>query len=167
MKELIEKIENYEIMTALIPGILFMLLFEYLTKCSIQKNGGIGYIFVGYFIGLVISRIGSLIIKPVLFKFTKEAGENYDNYINACKVDTTIITFSKVKNMYRNLITMCILLCICYIAFKIDFIRKIPREIIIISALIGITIILSVSFLKINKDISYRIRKANMSNKNK
>lgn len=69
----------------------------------IQENILIGA-FLYYFIGLVISRIGSLLIEPLLKKMAVFA--DYSDFISASKEDYKIELFSEVNNMYRTLISL-------------------------------------------------------------
>lgn len=75
----------------------------------IQENIFIGA-FLYYFIGLVISRVGSLLIEPILKKIA--AFVNYSDFISASKEDVKIELFSEVNNMYRTLISLFVLLIV-------------------------------------------------------
>jgi len=69
MKELIDKISTYNLFNYLLPGILFALFAKHFIGLDlIQSDIGIG-IFLYYFLGMCISRIGSLIIEPILRKY--------------------------------------------------------------------------------------------------
>jgi hypothetical protein len=62
--------------------------------------------FIYYFIGLVISRIGSLIIEPVLLKINLVKYSDYSDYLKASKEDQKIETLLEVNNTYRTIIAM-------------------------------------------------------------
>lgn len=110
MKEIIEKISSYNLFNYLFPGILFGIILNKITTYNIiQENIFIG-VFLYYFIGLVISRIGSLLIEPILKKLVDFA--NYSDFISASKEDSKIELFSEVNNMYRTLISLFVLLLI-------------------------------------------------------
>ena len=69
MKDLLEKISSYHFFNYLLPGILFAVVAQYTTVYDfLQKDIIIGA-FVYYFIGLVISRVGSLLLEPILKRF--------------------------------------------------------------------------------------------------
>lgn len=108
MKEIIEKISSYNIFNYLFPGILYVIFLREITNFDlVQENNFLGAVLY-YFIGLVISRIGSLIIGKILqskrLKFIKFA--DYKDYITACDKDNKIELFSEVNNMYRTLISL-------------------------------------------------------------
>lgn len=110
MQDIINKISSYNFFNNLLPGILFVVVANGTTSYSfIQKDIIIGF-FVYYFIGLVISRFGSLIIEPILKKisFLKFAG--YEDFISASKKDSQIYIFSEVNNMYRTFCSTFVLL---------------------------------------------------------
>jgi len=110
MKDLLDKISSYNLFNYLFPGVLFVVVIEKTTSYSlVQENIVIG-VFFYYFIGLVISRIGSLVIEPVLIKsgFVKFAV--YKDFVVSSKKDEKIGLLSEVNNMYRTLISLFIIL---------------------------------------------------------
>ena len=110
MKELIEKISSYNLFNYLLPGILFVVVANSITSYSfIQEDIVIGF-FIYYFIGLVISRFGSLVIEPVLKKISFLKFAYYKNFVSASKKDLKINIFSKENNMYRTFCPMFVLL---------------------------------------------------------
>ena len=63
MKEIIDKLSSYNIFNYLLPGVLFVAIAKNFTEYNlILDNDFIGAFFY-YFIGMVISRFGSLIIE--------------------------------------------------------------------------------------------------------
>lgn len=106
MKELLDKISSYNLFNYLLPGVLFVYILDKFTIYSFNQENLIAGAFVYYFIGLVISRFGSLIIEPLLKKisFLKFAG--YTDFVSASKKDSKIEILSEVNNMYRTLCSM-------------------------------------------------------------
>lgn len=110
MKELIDKISSYNLFNYLFPGILFAVISKEITKYSfLQENLIIGA-FVYYFIGLVISRFGSLIIEPILRKLSFLKFADYKEFISVSKKDSKIELLSETNNMYRTLSSLFTLL---------------------------------------------------------
>ena len=108
MNDLIQKISSYNIFTNLFPGVLFCLFADHFYKYSlIQENLFVG-IFLYYFIGLIISRIGSLIVEPLLMYFNLLRYSNYSDYVRALKNDDNISTLLETNNMYRSLTSLFI-----------------------------------------------------------
>jgi prepilin signal peptidase PulO-like enzyme (type II secretory pathway) len=103
MKELLDKLSSYNIFNYLLPGIVFVVIARKITHYSfIQRDIVVGA-FLYYFIGLVISRVGSLIIEPFLkcISFVKYA--DYSDFIAASKADPRIDVLSESNNSYRTL----------------------------------------------------------------
>jgi len=73
MKDLLDKLSSYDIFNYLLPGVIFAVLAEKLTSFSFIKKDIILGVFLYYFIGLVISRIGSLFIEQFLKKLNHYA----------------------------------------------------------------------------------------------
>jgi hypothetical protein len=110
MKELLEKIAAYNLFNYLLPGIVFVILVNWITHYSFPLDNLVIGAFMCYFIGLVISRVGSLLIEPFLKKisFVKFAG--YSDFISASKKDSKIEVLSEANNMYRTLTSMLLIL---------------------------------------------------------
>ena len=110
MKDLLDKLSTYNIFNYLFPGSLFVVILDKVTSYSlIQKDIVIG-VFVYYFIGLVISRFGSLIVEPLLKKLTFLSYSDYSEFVSASNLDQKIELLSEQNNMYRTLISMLIIL---------------------------------------------------------
>ena len=110
MREFFDKLSSYNIFNYLLPGTIFAGLGEQLTSYQlIQDNLLIG-LFLYYFIGLVISRIGSLTVEPFLkwIKFVQFA--DYKDYTKASESDPKVEIFSEQNNMYRTLCSLSIML---------------------------------------------------------
>ena len=103
MKEIFEKLTTYNIFNYLLPGILFVVILRMVTGYDLVQKDMLLGVFLYYFIGLVISRIGSLIVEPLLkwIKFVKFA--EYVDYAKAEKKDGKIGLLSEVNNTYRTI----------------------------------------------------------------
>lgn len=116
MKELIDKLTSYNIFNYLFPGVLFAGIGSYYTAYSLIIDNVVIGAFVYYFYGLIISRVGSLIIEPLLKKLKVVRFAPYIQFVSASKVDKKIEVLSEINNMYRTLISMllCLLLTKIY-----------------------------------------------------
>ncbi|MCB2196972.1 MAG: hypothetical protein KQH79_14010 [Bacteroidetes bacterium] len=110
MKEIIEKLSTYNIFNYLFPGILFTFILSKITAYNFIQDDILIGLFLYYFIGLVVSRIGSLIIEPILRELRFLKFSNYKNYTDASKKDEKIELFSEINNMYRTICSMFFLL---------------------------------------------------------
>ncbi|WP_412970868.1 hypothetical protein [Glaciecola sp. MF2-115] len=118
MKDLIDKLSSYNLFNNLLPGVVFVAIASNLTEYNlIQKDILIG-VFLYYFVGVVISRIGSIIVEPILKFINFVKFSKYSDYINASKNDELIKTLLEVNNMYRTLLSL--FLCLALLkAFEI------------------------------------------------
>ncbi len=116
MKELIDKLTSYNIFNYLFPGVLFAGIGSYYTAYSLVLDNIVIGVFVYYFYGLVISRVGSLIVEPLLKKLNVVRFAPYAQFMAASKVDEKIEVLSETNNMYRTLISVlaCLLLAKLY-----------------------------------------------------
>lgn len=112
MKDLLEKLSSYNLFNYLFPGIVFVVILKGITSYSLLQENLIIGVFVYYFVGLAISRFGSLVIEPLLRKLTFLKFADYKEFVDASKKDEKIEILSEVNNMYRTLCAMFILLII-------------------------------------------------------
>ena len=110
MNEILSKISSYNIFNYLFPGILFAMFTKYYCTHSFAQDDITTGVFIYYFLGLIISRLGSIVVEPVLkwTKFVKFA--DYGKFVSASKVDAKIELLSESNNMYRTLVATSIVM---------------------------------------------------------
>jgi len=114
MSEILKKISSYNIFINLFPGVIFCLIVDkYLSYPLIQQDLLVS-LFLYYFVGLVISRVGSLVIEPLLKIIGVLKYSDYKDYVAASKVDSKIDVLLETNNMYRSVTSLflCILIAI-------------------------------------------------------
>lgn len=159
MSELLNKISSYNFFNYLLPGIVFSELVNKFSSFSFKNNDIIIYLFICYFLGLILSRIGSIMIEPIYKKINIIKYAPYSEYLKAKDKDNGINILMEQNNLYRTLCGIPILLFI----FKLYdfFIYKMKGfeqwSWLIINILL--LIIFSFAFHKQTKYITNRIRK--------
>jgi hypothetical protein len=154
MKDLLDKISSYNLFNYLFPGIIFVVISSKITEYSFLQENLILGAFVYYFIGLVISRFGSLLIEPTLtnISFLKFAG--YKDFISASKDDPKIELLSEVNNMYRTLCSLFVVLLLfkLYVMLELKLPGLKPYNLYILLVVLLITFLFSyrkqTSFIK-------------------
>ena len=112
MKQFLDRISSYNIFNYLLPGAIFAGLGEKLTSYSfIQENILIGLFFY-YFIGLVISRIGSLTLEELLKNIKFVCFKPRRDFLKASKLDPKVEILSEQNNMYCTLCSVSIVLIV-------------------------------------------------------
>ena len=107
MEELISKISSYQLFNNLAPGIVFNYMLSKVLNINILEDVSIiEKLIICYFFGILIGRIGSLIVEPLLEKTKIIRRANYEDYVSAIKVDSQIKVLSEVNTMYRNMATV-------------------------------------------------------------
>jgi len=119
MNEILKKMSSYNIFNYLFTGVIFLILAKIyldLTLFIDMKKSELNIIinlFWAYFIGLTVSRIGSLVIEKIVKLFIKF--KDYSEFIEAEKIDSKISTLSEQNNVYRSLAGVFLSLLIVYI----------------------------------------------------
>lgn len=167
MEKFFDKLENYNIFNYILPAIIFDLGCKiYINLTFIPTNNIIITAFIYYFVGLVISRIGSLIVKPLLWKFkimNKEYSSKEFDFYKAEEKDPKIKILFTDYNMYRNFISVFFLLIIVKIV-------TIVQEHVALNSTLAHTIIilllLVLFIMSYKKQLQYIYKRVNNMKKN-
>lgn len=178
IKTFAEKITSYNIFNNLFPGIIFCFVLNHTTRFNIVSESILVNIFIYYFVGMVISRIGSLFIEKLLKKIKiknkktkkKEAFlifSNYSDYVDASENQETIKILNETNNTYRTLTSLFISLTIVKI-YEIalhDFLLKIiDKNVMYILLFVLLSIMFVFSYRKQTVYISKRVAKYKTEN---
>ncbi len=109
MSSIIEKLDSYQILTNLLPGAFFVLTLKFFLGLNLSTQNIGEDIVIYYFVGLIINRVGSLVVEPILKKIRFIKYAPYSDYARAAKDDSKIDTLSQMNNSTRSLLT-CVLL---------------------------------------------------------
>lgn len=151
MEKLLDKITSFNIFTYFLPGLIFSFLVERYTSWVLLSGEVYKDVFIIYFIGLVISRIGSVIIEPILvsLKFVKMG--KYEDYVAACKLNTKVEVIHEVTITYRSLLAAIIMFCLLYLVSILETKLPVLEPYTAPAALVAAVVILMFSFRKQSK----------------
>jgi hypothetical protein len=120
MNELFAKLTSYNVFNYLLPGIVFAILAGDIIRYPIVQKDIVTGAFFYYFLGMVISRFGSLIIEPVLKWITFVKYADYKDFVVASQKDPKLEVLSEVNNTYRTLVSLISLLLLLKLLIKIE-----------------------------------------------
>lgn len=158
MKELLDKISSYNIFNYLLPGVLYVFIVSKITDIDlVQKDLLIGAFFY-YFLGLIISRIGSLIIEPILKSISFVEFADYKDFVQASKNDSKIEVLSETNNMYRTLVSLFLLIFLTKLYWHLELRYPLLKEWIIIILIILLILMFLFAYRKQTTYITKRIK---------
>ncbi len=159
MKELLDKITSYNLFNYLLPGVLFSVLARAFTELDLIQDDLITGAFLYYFIGIIVSRFGSLFFEPFL-KWSKFVRfEKYEDYLLACEKDSKIELLLETSNMYRTFAALFASLLFLKIYLAIETALPALGEYRAWIAIIFLLALFLFSYRKQTKYIASRIRK--------
>lgn len=128
MDNFLSKFSSYNIFNYLLPGYLFIYVMRQLWGYNFSvESGEFENAFVAYFWGLVVSRIGSFYIEPLLDVYGYRTTCSYKNYTEALLKDTDIANLSEMSNVYRSLLSLACICCLLSIFFSFTVLdNKVP-----------------------------------------
>jgi len=158
MNEIIKKLTSYNIFNYLLPGIIFVVIVQCVTSYKFIQGDTVVDLFLYYFIGLVVSRFGSLIIEPFFKRIKFVKFSEYKDFIVASKNDNKLEIFLEQNNMYRTFISMLMLILLLKTyettQSSLNYLPIGGDKYIL---LVGIMLIFILSYLKQTKYITNRI----------
>jgi hypothetical protein len=152
MEKVLDKLTSYNLFNYLLPGVLFAVALEHLTPYSLMHESIIISAFVYYFVGLIVSRFGSLVVEPILkwAHFLKFAP--YHNFVATTKEDPKIDALSETNNMYRTFVSAMVLLMAAkgyeWLSYKAPFFAE-------YGILIGFLVLFGMLLFSYRKQTSY------------
>lgn len=157
LKELSDKISSFNIFNYLFPGILFVVIAKELTGMDFILTRHLLGIFLYYFIGMVISLFGSLLIEPLLQRLNFIKFIDYKSYILAARNDDQLDLLSHINNIYQNIISMSVLLIILKAYSYLKYALAISNPLSLILAIICIIVLFLFAYRKQAMHIAKRI----------
>lgn len=113
-KLILDKLSSYQLFNYFFPGILWVNAIEQITIISFPDEDILLRLFIYYFVGLIISRFGSLVVEFFYKGFGWVIYSDYGNYLNAESKDKKLSTLSAENNTYRTLLSAVFLFLIVY-----------------------------------------------------
>lgn len=161
MNELLKVIEEYKIFNYLVPGVITTYLLgdgSFFEK--IQNINLFAAFFIYYFVGFTISRLGSLIIGPVLKRSGVVKFEDYTKFLVAARRDNKIELLSQENNSYRTYIAVFAVVLIVNTIVRIfdnDVLRT-RESLLFLSAMGSLLMLMIFSYRKQTTFITKRIK---------
>lgn len=114
IKTLMEKLTANNIFHVLLPGAAFSCLLPKLTHFSLLSADvtWLEQFFIWYFVGMIIGRVGSLFVSPLLRKIGYVLFSDYNDYIAATEAKPIIASLSETGKLYRTLIALFLSLAV-------------------------------------------------------
>ncbi|UWR38611.1 hypothetical protein [Sulfitobacter sp. W074] len=109
MSEILNKISSYNIFNYLFPGAIFSILAERLGLLD-APHEIIEKLIWFYFVGMVLSRLGSIAVEPLLRRISFVTYSQYQDYLLACEADPKIEVMVESSNTYRTIATAFLIL---------------------------------------------------------
>jgi hypothetical protein len=118
MTDLLGKLSTYHFFNYLLPGAVFSMLAHRLALVEMPADVVEQFVWF-YFVGLILSRIGSLLVEPLLRKLKIIEYGLYEDYLYAHERDAKLELMVEVSNTYRTIATGFVALLFCAAYFRI------------------------------------------------
>ncbi len=159
MSEILDKLTSYNLFNYLLPGAVFAYLSDRYFSAGLVQDDLVTAAFLYYFLGVIVSRFGSLVVEPAVKWFGLVKFENYPNYVAAVTKDPKIDVLMESANMYRTFTSMFVLLLLfgAYYYLELRFEKIVPFRGVIACAILGALFLFS--YVKQASYVAGRVRK--------
>lgn len=120
LSDLLDKLTSYNLFNYLLPGAVFAYFAESSFAIKLVPNDLFTAAFVYYFLGVVISRCGSLVLEPLLKKLRFVKFETYPAFLAASEKDAKFEVLVEAANMYRTFASAMLLLLLLALYIKVE-----------------------------------------------
>lgn len=114
MDKFLDKISAYQFLNYMIPGTLFLVLIDVLGVYDLPLDNVLLILFGGYCSGMVLSRIGSLLLEHYLKKWKFIVFAPYGDFMDAESKDSKVGVLSTENNMYRTFLATFLTLLVLF-----------------------------------------------------
>ena len=160
MEDFFKSISKYNVANYLIPGVVTVVLLRATNSFDLVQDELFLGLFLYYFIGLILSRIGSLLIEPMLKCLKIIEYAPYSDFTFASKKDSIIVNLSETNNSYRTyLVSIFVVLAAMPVARLIDKF-SLPDIFLSASTLVSALILLAFSYRKQTIYIKKRVEES-------
>ena len=112
MNAIISRISSYNILNNIVPGAILYLMMRLYWGIEVQDINVIERALLYYFLGMVVSRIGSIFVEPICKRIKWIEYVDYEVFIAASKKDKKIDEISETNNLYRTMLAVFLVLLI-------------------------------------------------------
>ncbi|OAI19063.1 hypothetical protein [Methylomonas koyamae] len=110
MDKVIDKLSPYNIFTNLFPGVIYCFVATKFFGLSLIQDDLVVAAFLYYFCGMVISRVSSVVVEPLMKKTGFVTYADYSDYVAASAADKLIEQLLETSNSYRSVVALALCL---------------------------------------------------------
>jgi len=106
LKIVLDKLSQYNFLTNIIPGTILCIILKYLIGYDMMLTDTYLAGILFYFVGMVNSRVSSLLVEPFLKWVKWLVFAPYSDFVRAEKADVKISVLSQENNTYRAYVSV-------------------------------------------------------------
>ena len=160
MENIVDRISNYNLFNYLFPGVIYVIAVNHFTRMNLPTENLLEALFLCYFIGLAISRIGALIVEGLIRKIPSYPEEaSYKDFVEASKQDTSINVLSSERNIYRTTISLGIVILLTIALDSLFKCIDISEKTVFVLLIVVLVVLFIFAYIRQTKFIVNRVKK--------
>ncbi|WP_066777200.1 hypothetical protein [Sphingomonas sp. CCH5-D11] len=157
MNEVVSKFSSYNIFNYLVPGTVLCLFLHGQQLIYLDRIDIVAKLVVFYVVGMAVSRVGSLILDPLMKRAGLIQRSSYNDYVRATSEDNMVSVLLETSNTYRTMTGACGIGLIAYLLSAVlpeAWLRHGAAGAILIAAA---TALFAFAYIKQNRSITRRV----------
>jgi hypothetical protein len=157
MNELLAKLSSYNIFNYLVPGALLSIAAKRLGIIDLTDPDLATNLLTFYILGMIVSRLGSLILEPLMKRAGLIRYAEYSDFVLASQKDVKIEVLVEVSNTYRTLASAFLCLIAGYALRGFPSIAEAVSEWLIVAILTALAVMFLASYRKQSNYVKRRV----------
>ena len=144
------KISSYNLLNYFLPGALLCIILKYIVGYNLLVGNDFENILIFYFVGMIISRVGSLIVEEILRQIKFLHFATYTDFVKAEQADLSkkLTTLSDVNNSFRSYTAVFLISIVAKICRILSYSRCICSDIFSLLGLFSLFILFLFAYRK-------------------
>lgn len=153
IKTIIDRVSSYQFFNFIYPGLLVAGILDIYSVVNIFDLNIWYIMLICYFLGMMSSRIGSLVIEEILVKCKGLERFEYEDFNEAEKNNSKVTLHLELSNMYRTLTAVCFEIFVakivsCFYDFGFAMPKDVTIGIILLFVIFGFSFVKQYGYLK-------------------
>lgn len=152
-----EKLSSYNLITNLIPGAVLAVALEAAGLPLVPPDKVGAFVVLAYILGAISSRLGSLLLDPILERAKWLPAKDYPAFVKASQGDTKLDTLVETANSYRTFAMAGILFFVVYGFYRVGKSVRFSSEEFVLLSVAAVTALFIFSYRKQFRYVASRV----------
>lgn len=148
MNDLLAKLSSYNIFNYLVPGALFCIALRFMGVVRLPTDDIATLLLTYYVVGMVLGRLGSLIVGRGARRFRRGPKNSYGDYVRAAAADPKVDVLLESANTYRSMTAAFACLAMVQVVQLAPAVRRVDARWLWLAGFAALTLLFLLSYVR-------------------